>query len=325
MKHVEEIPFEEARNPEKADIIFSDKNQSFYRRDSEGREYCWMAVDADTGTIEFKDPEGKSLLVLDAESKKLSIGADGSDLIGMIENASRKPELPAYLTQSKLNQAYETKDKRKADIDKSKAFVERFEDRYGKDIESLKTKVGNDHRGLVKDNNFLSELIKENGKGAEIAKELEINGPLKIKGSNLLVDDKEITPTYSSLGFYKDLDFSYGEPERFTEIAYHWAHETYVGRQLMFVADFRNCKTSRDFSIKNSQGLIFKITKEEEDDREVDWNGPFDLPFAECGITQVLSYFDKPTKRTTYRLKVRLRNSLVGHMSVKGFFKMIAL
>ena len=75
MNHVEEIPFEEARNPEKADIIFSDRNQSFYRRDSEGREYCWMAVDAETGTIEFKDPDGNSLLLLDAEQGKLFIGS----------------------------------------------------------------------------------------------------------------------------------------------------------------------------------------------------------------------------------------------------------
>ena len=110
MKHVEEIPFEEARNPEKADIIFSDKNQSFYRRDSEGREYCWMAVDAETGTIEFKDPIGNSLLLLDAEQGKLFIGSQKVIKSGdILDMQTKKDASSTYLSQSKAAEDYQTK------------------------------------------------------------------------------------------------------------------------------------------------------------------------------------------------------------------------
>ena len=242
----------------------------------------------------------------------------------VLDDYARASALDVYAKASSLEdyaKAVELRDLSKTVGDDGKGLVN--------EVNSLKGKVGDGNSGLVKDTNDIKSSFKATSDGIKIERPLEINDKLKIKGRNLLVDEHEIIKHYSSVAFNKDVDFSYGnsweDTKKMHEIAYQWAHEQYTGRQIMLVVDFRSCKTSKHFSVQNSQGLIFKITKQEEGGEEKDWNGPYDLPFADCGITQMFTYFDEPAKRTTYRLCVRLRASLVGNTKVNGFFKMIAI
>ncbi|MFK7822795.1 MAG: hypothetical protein AB8G05_01460 [Oligoflexales bacterium] len=113
MKKVEEIPFNERGvEHQKADIIFSERNQSFYRKDNRGNKYCWMAVDANTGNVEFKDLNGKSLLFINAEKGKLIVPGNPSvdlqkeapdDLIGKIAYEAKRLEIAPQKTLDQIS------------------------------------------------------------------------------------------------------------------------------------------------------------------------------------------------------------------------------
>jgi hypothetical protein len=61
------------------------RNPSFYRTASNGQSYCWLAVDSETGTLDFRAEDGTSLFVLDAVNKKMIL--DNLDLKEHIDSS----------------------------------------------------------------------------------------------------------------------------------------------------------------------------------------------------------------------------------------------
>ena len=97
---VEETPWNTNKGEQfESAMGYGGKNQSFYRKDSDGNGYCWMAVDANTGTVDIRDNKGESLFVIDAEQAKVFISGNPSvdlkkkspkDILGRIVYVAKK-------------------------------------------------------------------------------------------------------------------------------------------------------------------------------------------------------------------------------------------
>ena len=69
-------------------------NPSFFRTTGEGEIKCWMAVDSETGTIDIRDENEKTLIEINAKTKKVFLaGLDlGRGIADALESATNANE-----------------------------------------------------------------------------------------------------------------------------------------------------------------------------------------------------------------------------------------
>ena len=68
----------------------SGNNPSFFRTTEEGEIKCWMAVNSETGTIDIRDENEKTLIEINAKTKKVFLA--GLDLGRGIEEAQESAD-----------------------------------------------------------------------------------------------------------------------------------------------------------------------------------------------------------------------------------------